>query len=605
MKKIAFVLLMLWALVTPATAQVTYRPSSRTVGTVLTSSTAQVGTDANLTEKTLWSWDLPADTLTADGQAIRIRAVISTAANVNSKTVRMYFGATLIKSRVTTVSGAGIILEGVVHRTGASAQYGSTNDESTGGSADVGLTTPAENLAGPVTIRVTGQNAVATANDIVLRNAVVEFLSSGIFPASGTTASSVLAPDGNAASPAYAFTNDPDTGFYRTVGGIVLSTDGAFRHAFTTGGISVNNNAVLVGEAADTLAQRNGTNAQTFRLYGTFTDASNYERLRFTTAAGTNEIVTEAAGTGTIRSLRVGTNSAASLVFRTGGTDRWFMDSSGHLLGLVDSTYDIGASGANRPRHYYGAGNVIAGGYLHGPALYLGTGGYGSISMPSDGVIRLIDNAGTSFNRLQFGGTTSSFPALKRSGNTLQLRTADDTAYVYLYAGGLQSNTGLITGGSGAGITVDNVATITRQVYKVTVNKDAFVCAGLTCDVTIATLPAKTWVQSVLAELTQVFACQATCTSTTLSMTAGYSAGSNNIFLSFDADAATMWVGDQDAELGGAHARASAVQGGTFSTAGSLVTIRLTSGTGNIGDGVATNLSQGSITFYLSTERLP
>lgn len=47
---------------------------------------------------------------------------------------------------------------------------------------------------------------------------------------------------------------------------------------------------------------------------------------------------------------------------------------------------------------------------------------------PADGVITLTNNAGTDFSRLQFGGTTSSFPALKRSSTTLAVRLADDSA---------------------------------------------------------------------------------------------------------------------------------------------------------------------------------
>jgi hypothetical protein len=39
-------------------------------------------------------------------------------------------------------------------------------------------------------------------------------------------------------------------------------------------------------DAANTLAQRNGTNAQTFRLWGTFTDASNGRRLDITSTTG-------------------------------------------------------------------------------------------------------------------------------------------------------------------------------------------------------------------------------------------------------------------------------------------------------------------------------
>lgn len=47
----------------------------------------------------------------------------------------------------------------------------------------------------------------------------------------------------------------------------------------------------------------------------------------------------------------------------------------------------------------------------------------------SDGVWQFSNSAGTDFNRLQFGGTTSSFPAIKRSGSGLVIRNGDDTAY--------------------------------------------------------------------------------------------------------------------------------------------------------------------------------
>lgn len=62
--------------------------------------------------------------------------------------------------------------------------------------------------------------------------------------------------------------------------------------------------------AAGVIAQRNDTNAQTSRLYGTYTDASNYERLSFITAAGDYTISPEAAGTGTLRGLKVGASGS-------------------------------------------------------------------------------------------------------------------------------------------------------------------------------------------------------------------------------------------------------------------------------------------------------
>ena len=52
-------------------------------------------------------------------------------------------------------------------------------------------------------------------------------------------------------------------------------------------------------DGAGTLAQRNGTNAQTSLIYGTYTDASNYRRLSLNmSAAGVAQIVAEGAGTG-------------------------------------------------------------------------------------------------------------------------------------------------------------------------------------------------------------------------------------------------------------------------------------------------------------------
>ena len=58
-------------------------------------------------------------------------------------------------------------------------------------------------------------------------------------------------------------------------------------------------------DAAGVLAQRNGTNAQTYRLYNTYTDASNYERGFFQWNSNVLEIGPEAAGTGTARPMRI------------------------------------------------------------------------------------------------------------------------------------------------------------------------------------------------------------------------------------------------------------------------------------------------------------
>ncbi len=72
------------------------------------------------------------------------------------------------------------------------------------------------------------------------------------------------------------------------------------------------------------------------------------------------------------------------------------------------------------------ATDVISSLQLTVPKLLFSTN-LGGINPASDGIFTLLNNAGTDFSRLQFGGTTSSFPALKRSGQGLIARLADDS----------------------------------------------------------------------------------------------------------------------------------------------------------------------------------
>lgn len=77
----------------------------------------------------------------------------------------------------------------------------------------------------------------------------------------------------------------------------------------------------LVRDGANALAQRNGTNAQTFAVYNKFTDSSNYERAVVKWSGDICTIGVEALGSGTLRQLKVmfGTN-----VLTTTGTNLMF-----------------------------------------------------------------------------------------------------------------------------------------------------------------------------------------------------------------------------------------------------------------------------------------
>lgn len=82
--------------------------------------------------------------------------------------------------------------------------------------------------------------------------------------------------------------------------------------------------------------------------------------------------------------------------------------------------------------------NLRVGSFLHAGA----SGSAARFSSAGNGVAVLTNDAGNDLSRVCFGGTTSSFPALKRSGAALHLRLADDSAFANLQLGNLTLNAG-------------------------------------------------------------------------------------------------------------------------------------------------------------------
>jgi hypothetical protein len=199
--------------------------------------------------------------------------------------------------------------------------------------------------------------------------------------------------------------------------------------AWSSSAVNQPADVLLTRDAANTLALRNGTTAQTFNVYNTFTDASNYERLAVRFASNIARIFTEQAGTGLQRRLEIGTSGAENVYFYTNNTARWFMNFDGHFLAASDNTFDIGASGATRPRNVFVAGYVRTENSfrVEDSAGANGVRFYRGVS--ANGVLTLYNSAENNFDRLQFGGTSSSFPALKRNSTALETKLADDSAY--------------------------------------------------------------------------------------------------------------------------------------------------------------------------------
>jgi hypothetical protein len=94
--------------------------------------------------------------------------------------------------------------------------------------------------------------------------------------------------------------NDTDAATAITSGYIGLRGDiGVLAFASGTNPASTGTHDTIVRrDAANTLAQRNGANAQTFRCYGTYTDASNYVRASLSSNSTAVTLAAETAGTG-------------------------------------------------------------------------------------------------------------------------------------------------------------------------------------------------------------------------------------------------------------------------------------------------------------------
>ena len=113
-------------------------------------------------------------------------------------------------------------------------------------------------------------------------------------------------------------TNTPlSTGIGYTVSpGVNLGASGGLRWTNDTPAASPD--IILVRDAASILAFRNGVTANCFRIYNTYTSATNYERGVFDwrTTANTLQIGTEkGSGGGTARAMRLVTDATARAVF--------------------------------------------------------------------------------------------------------------------------------------------------------------------------------------------------------------------------------------------------------------------------------------------------
>src|SRR5574343_529518 len=116
--------------------------------------------------------------------------------------------------------------------------------------------------------------------------------------------------------------------------------------------------------------------------------------------------------------------------------------------------------GSNTPMIFNADGTISVSGAISSSSTFTGTvisssivlrasgfldfgGGTSRLSAGSaDGNMKITNSGGTDFGMMQYGGTSSSYPAIKRSGTKIQIRLADDSNFGTVEASNIRSGTG-------------------------------------------------------------------------------------------------------------------------------------------------------------------
>lgn len=160
-------------------------------------------------------------------------------------------------------------------------QVGGTSKFSVNKAGNVNLS--GVNLSGSFTFTNQNRNTISTSGS-TSRALTINF----------TGSANIYSGDINSGNQEYLF-------FGASVQTGIYDSNGVFSVNCSTGSIRLGASSIktyLVPELADTLAQRNGANGQTLRLYGNYSTASDFRRLKMAMSlAGVAEIKPEDGGT--------------------------------------------------------------------------------------------------------------------------------------------------------------------------------------------------------------------------------------------------------------------------------------------------------------------
>jgi hypothetical protein len=251
------------------------------------------------------------------------------------------------------------------------------------------------------------------------------------------------------------------------VSGVTVSSAAVYAWSSGSTNSETTRTLALFQDAAGILAQRNGDNAQSFRVYDSYNTAgANFCRANLSFNSNRFELSISSLGTGsTTRGFDIGTNGTGDITFFTSGANKWRIGgTSGSLLATTDNAFDIGGSGVNRPRNLYlSGGSAAVGNYIttRDASIIFAA----SAVDPLNGANLTLRSSPNVVNALCIGGITSAFPAIKRNGTGIDIRLADDSGFAPLNAGvissgatGLQGSVSVLNSTGASGIQISGSA---------------------------------------------------------------------------------------------------------------------------------------------------
>jgi len=269
------------------------------------------------------------------------------------------------------------------------------------------------------TNKATVTSAFTVSGNTTLGAAGKTITTTGAAAHTGTqTVSTNLTVSGNTATNKATVTSALTVSGNTTLGaaGKTITTTGLISH---TGRGTISTNLTISGNTSTNKATV--TSALTVSGNTTFSNPITYGGVTLSNSVtGTGSMVLSASPTLTTPALGVATATTLALGGATIGSD---------ALGITGS---VTASSSIRSA---AAGEL---GFVNRARIF----------SPADGIIQLGNWANADFTRLQFGGTTSSFPAIARSGQTLLVKLADDSDYATLRANNFRAQNVISIGSS-------------------------------------------------------------------------------------------------------------------------------------------------------------